>query len=563
MTDASDKPLLVPTDGGSSGKDEPEVKGCRKYCQGKNALVLGYSIGLLCAALGNSIFFKRMTNHMPNYPYFITQMSTLVYVPIFFGVVAYEMKFTNYITKEMTDFPKRKFVWMGLFDSLAGILMVFGGVRTSGSTQALLLNAIIPMTMFLSYVFLKARYKWLQYIGATTIITGVVVVILPTVINKSSDDTSDSPLFNLLFLLSTLPQAMSGVYKEIAFNDADIDVNYLQAWVAISQLFIGFALIPLTTFKFLGANAMPWGSLLSAISNGAICLAGYNSVVPESSTCSFEANAALPCDDCAGAWIPLCLYLFFNCFYNVFIVLVIKYGSAALMYIVMTLRLPLIQIAFSLEFVQNPPDAFQWYSIVGLFLILGGLVAYRWVSATTAAAPASATATGSAATSNSDTLSAEDVLGGSASASSSNNTLNDEDEVTMVLPSVSGNHLATGTLHRRQKSSKPPNRDAGSLRHGLYRSLGVIERAEAAASAAAAAQIPSDHSTANSLGSYHSIRPSTASPGNARREEIRRQVSNKQLSMEMPSSPSNPSNVPRAPSQHASIAIRANPTDDG
>lgn len=82
-----------------------------------------------------------------SYPYFLSQMSTFVYLPIFFGIVAYEFKFTNFITPEMTAFPKRKFLFMGLFDALSGICMLFGGIHTSGSFQALLLNAVIPFTM--------------------------------------------------------------------------------------------------------------------------------------------------------------------------------------------------------------------------------------------------------------------------------------------------------------------------------------------------------------------------------------------------------------------------------
>jgi hypothetical protein len=35
---------------------------------------------------------------------------------------------------------------MGAFDSIAGVLMLFGGVHTAGSTQALLNNSVIPVT---------------------------------------------------------------------------------------------------------------------------------------------------------------------------------------------------------------------------------------------------------------------------------------------------------------------------------------------------------------------------------------------------------------------------------
>jgi hypothetical protein len=42
-----------------------------------------------------------------------------------------------------------------------------------------------------------------------------------------------------------------------------------------------------------------------------------------------------------------------------FIVLVIKYGSAALLWIILTLRLPLVQIAFAISFINDPPDPFK------------------------------------------------------------------------------------------------------------------------------------------------------------------------------------------------------------
>jgi hypothetical protein len=72
------------------------------------------------------------------------------------------------------------------------------------------------------------------------------------------------------------------------------------------------------------------------------------------------------------------IYLVFNCSYNIFIVMVIKYGGAALMYVVMTLRLPMLQVAFALTFINDPPDPFYWTSLIGLAFILFGLVAYRY-----------------------------------------------------------------------------------------------------------------------------------------------------------------------------------------
>jgi drug/metabolite transporter (DMT)-like permease len=293
-----------------------------------------------------------MINACSNYPYFLSQLTTLVYVPVFLTVVAWErsklapVATREAYTPEVRTFPKTKFLVMGAFDSLAGVLALFAGVHTSGSTQALLSNSVIPMTMVMSIILLSARYRWTQYVGATIILGGVSIVILPNIIKQhdSSPAAANPPqgvqqntdilLFNILFLISAIPSALSSVYKELAFrdSDADIPVNYLQAWVALFQLLIGLMLIPLNTLSFLGDQAITWEQLPQTLGNGAKCLVGINSIT---TNCG-GGPSELQCDACAGAWFPVLAYMLFNLVYNVAITLVIKYASAALMFVVLT-----------------------------------------------------------------------------------------------------------------------------------------------------------------------------------------------------------------------------------
>ena len=77
--------------------------------------------------------------------------------------VCFEMRFTTLITPEMRSFPKSRFLIMGGSDAVAGVLMLLGGVRTSGSYQALFANMVIPMTMVLSMIILKTKFRCLQY----------------------------------------------------------------------------------------------------------------------------------------------------------------------------------------------------------------------------------------------------------------------------------------------------------------------------------------------------------------------------------------------------------------
>ena len=266
-------------------------------------------------------------------------------------------------------------------------------MHTSGGNQALLTNAVIPVTMLLSYFILHQRFLSTQYIGSVVIMLGIGAVLLPQLFPSWSlftsehdsggevgqDDNSDLPLFNFLFLLSVIPSALSSIYKELAFVDADIDANYLQSWVSLWQSLFGFLLIPLNTLPFLGPQAVRWDQLASSFVDGWWCFLGYNLVRPPHCTSHHIPDSALPaCDDCAGAWWPIFLYVAFNLLFNVFTVLLIKYGSATLMFIIMTLRLPLVQLAFSMPAFNDPPDSFGYAAGFGLGVILLGLICYRW-----------------------------------------------------------------------------------------------------------------------------------------------------------------------------------------
>ncbi|CAE7551499.1 crtp1 [Symbiodinium necroappetens] len=128
-----------------------------------------YTVCLLVASVGNTVFFKRMTSAMPNYGWYLTQLSTLIYVPFFATLVG------TGITQQVDFELVRKFALMGVFDGLSGTFMVLGGVHTSGTLQVLLGQAVIPVTMMLSVMLLRKQYHMLQYLGATTIVMGIVL----------------------------------------------------------------------------------------------------------------------------------------------------------------------------------------------------------------------------------------------------------------------------------------------------------------------------------------------------------------------------------------------------
>jgi drug/metabolite transporter (DMT)-like permease len=332
---------------------------------------------LLVSAIGNQVFYKKMIGKFQNYPYFLSQWTTLVYLPVFWGLVWYSRySGSNEVTEEMRNFPKYKFFIMGMFDAIAGLLAIFGAVHTSGSMQSLLNQTMIPFTMILAYMFLKERYSVNQLVGASILAAGILTALLPEYFGNSGDssDGDNQLIFNILFLAQNIPAAMSCVYKQYAFT-VDIEANYLQAWVAFWQFLFGLVLAPTNAFAFLGQSQIPLKEIPVTVYNGFKCMIGINTVI---SDCTENV-----CDDCSGSWIPLVIYLAFNMAMNVALVLVIKYGGANMYNLVGALALPLIQLAFCVSFINNPPDPIHWYIILSLVLILFGLFIYRYKKAGT------------------------------------------------------------------------------------------------------------------------------------------------------------------------------------
>lgn len=330
-------------------------------------LLAFYTIMLLITSVGNTVYFKRMTNAMPNYGWYLTMLSTVIYVPFFAALAGSGVLQTK---QELIS----KFLVMGICDGLSGTLMVLGGVHTSGTLQVLLSQVVIPFTMVASVSMIGKRYHPLQQVGAAVIVLGIVLAKAGG--SSHSDSSNNELVFNVLFIISIVPSALSSVFKEVAFRgfDGDLDVNVLQFWVASFQVVVNIIAMPIYTLKMLGAQQVPLEQMPGLTFGGTRCLFYYeDQVVTE---CDFPG--AKPCDHCQHAWVPVMGYLAFNLFFNIFTMLVIKHGSATLSFLVSTLRMPLSSVAFSSPLIMGdeavPVGMSDYFS---LFVILAGLVAYR------------------------------------------------------------------------------------------------------------------------------------------------------------------------------------------
>jgi hypothetical protein len=71
------------------------------------------------------------------------------------------------------------------------------------------------------------------------------------------------------------------------------------------------------------------------------------------------------------------LYLFFNVMYNILIIMILKYGSSNILWLAMTIMVPMVNFAFVLPFIPSP-QPLTVYNEIGLVIIMLGLVVYRF-----------------------------------------------------------------------------------------------------------------------------------------------------------------------------------------
>lgn len=356
----------------AAGAEDEEVK------DDKGSILIIAFVLMLVFQLGNRIFGRLQTYPMHNYPLFLNMVMVAVYIPICFMYVIPAMLWTNNITKEQRDIPKYKFAVMGAYDSLAGIMQTFAiNYISNASIIVLVQQSAIPISMVISRYALKSQYSRAQYLGAGIVLLGIVAVLIPNFLlppvpaaegaSSSSTSSSSNMLWILLLVVSCVPMCLSSVYKEKALGELEIDIMFLNGWVAIFQFLIAIPLcIPSSAVQ-----SIPPSGILPNIADGMRCWMGIDSVTAE------HNPHGLPLDDCSTAPLFVTTYLFFNVVYNFLIIVILKHGSANIMWMASTVIVPLSNVVFSLKIMPGSQPLRSW-DIVGLFVIMGGLVVYRF-----------------------------------------------------------------------------------------------------------------------------------------------------------------------------------------
>jgi len=119
----------------------------------------------------------------------------------------------------------------GFFDGTAAFLFSIGAPNTPATIQNIVNQTIIPFTMVMSFIILRARYPLMKILGAGVILAGAFIALIPLFLH--GDSGTKAVWYSIIIYVSNnIPQGLSNVTKELAFQQVVLDVYYLGSWVA-------------------------------------------------------------------------------------------------------------------------------------------------------------------------------------------------------------------------------------------------------------------------------------------------------------------------------------------
>mmetsp|Transcript_143438 Transcript_143438/g.357417 ORF Transcript_143438/g.357417 Transcript_143438/m.357417 type:complete len:426 (-) Transcript_143438:440-1717(-) len=315
----------------------------------------------------NSVLSKFVADkYTQRFAFFVDQGANIGYGALAGVPVLYQW-LRGQIPAEGRTFPQKTFACMGLLDALATYFTSVGAVHTPGQLQTVLGQLLIPASMLASYVVLKSRYSGQAVSSAMIVFLGACVAVGPAVFSGGSS-TSAWPPAILIFAAGNLPSALSGVYKESAFADKEVDVWLLTFVTTLYQILWSFALLLLQTFPYLSGSAegmslaAAWGDFVG----GCACFAGV----------SPDGGAV----DCTNAGASLVVYVVVNLAFGLIGLLLVKVGSdtgvgQVLCSLASAVKLPVSTVLFACPLVMGArAEQTQPATWVGLVFVVGGFL---------------------------------------------------------------------------------------------------------------------------------------------------------------------------------------------
>jgi drug/metabolite transporter (DMT)-like permease len=179
--------------------------------------ILLASGGVVLGGVGQAIFLPLFLSAVGNAAgsYFVYSFLCILFAVIFTLIVIFEY-LTGRLSPSDLQVSDAGFALIGACDALNGLLTVYCSAldRTPGALQAILPQLAIPITVALSFLLYRITLSKWELLGATAVVTGVLVTMIPTFASmEDGASASSSPLYPLLFALGVIPGVLTSVLQ--------------------------------------------------------------------------------------------------------------------------------------------------------------------------------------------------------------------------------------------------------------------------------------------------------------------------------------------------------------
>jgi len=318
-----------------------------------------YLILLLTFTSVDYLLNVRWINSMNNYTIISGSILFPLFGLIFFIIPTIFLHITKKLdVKENEKVTNKDIMTIGFFDGIQSLLSTIPIPHLNIVIMSIVDKINLPLVALSSYIFLKRRYFPSHYLGIFLTMYGILVSFIP---NFMKNDIVLNIGWMFLYISSVIPGTASYIYKEKRLKEVNVSVWWMNSWICLYQLMIGFLFLPIVI-----------------LSSNSLSFSNFPQHTSEAFKCQFGGINSNEGDNCEYALLWFMLFNILSTFSNILMFLIIQEGSAVLFIIIRTLKTPITSYLASYPQLAgvsaSPVTVADWYAFI--MLIVASIVYY-------------------------------------------------------------------------------------------------------------------------------------------------------------------------------------------